>query len=107
MKLTITPEAEQELKDIKTNDSSLVLWYDTDGCGCGVNGLPTIKLVTERQDYYEELTGNTTLATFIDSRQAVFFSNDMKLDIRNGVFRLSSPEGILNPFITTQQVIQR
>lgn len=105
MKLTITLEAEQKLMDIRTNDSSLVLWYDTEGCGCGVNGLPTIQLVSEKQDYYQELASNTIIPSFIDSRQAVFFSEDMKLDIRNGVFRLSSPEGILNPFISIQQAI--
>lgn len=105
MQLTITPEAEQKLNELKINNNSLVLWYDTDGCGCGVNGLPTIQLVTEKQDYHQALAGNTTIPAFIDSRQAVFFANDMKLDIRNGVFRLSSPEGILNPFISTQQVL--
>jgi len=105
MKLTITPEAEKQLNQLKNeNDNYLLLWYDTEGCGCGVNGVPTIKFIQNKNNTYHEIETETNMLALIDGDQKVFFANDMKLDSKKGVFRLSSNEGILNAFIPLQSV---
>ncbi|GAA0480035.1 hypothetical protein GCM10008986_00660 [Salinibacillus aidingensis] len=105
MELKITPSAEMVLKELnKKGDPYLLLWYDTDDCGCGVNGLPMISFVGEVNSTYQEVDSNV-YPTYINRQQAVFFHPKLKLDVvNNGTFRLSSPEGILNPFISASKV---
>ncbi|KHE72183.1 iron-sulfur cluster biosynthesis family protein [Halobacillus sp. BBL2006] len=104
MKLYITEEAREQLEKLKDPDRPLIrLFYDTEGCGCGVNGLPTIRLDSERRDTDREVD-NDTYEVIIDDQQATFFKPKMKLDFKKGSFRLSSPDGILNPIISTKDV---
>lgn len=103
MKLTITTEAEQQLKQLMNTNHKLLLWYDREDCGCGVNGIPTLRFIQEKQDSYKTVESNS-ISTYIEEQQAVFFSEDMKLDSINNVFRLSSKEGILTPFIVPASI---
>ncbi|PAV29563.1 hypothetical protein CIL05_11915 [Virgibacillus profundi] len=104
MHLTITPEAKVLLDRLNTdNNHYLVLWYDTEGCGCGVNGIPTIRFTNEK-DPLDIKVENEVYPILIHKQQATFFAEDMKLDVKGEMFRLSSPEGILNPFISAQSV---
>ncbi|QGS68845.1 hypothetical protein CV093_11510 [Oceanobacillus sp. 143] len=48
---------------------------------------------------------NGSFSTYISEQQAVFFTKSMKLDYKNGTFKLSSPEGMLNAFIATNSII--
>ncbi|MFC3038992.1 iron-sulfur cluster biosynthesis family protein [Virgibacillus xinjiangensis] len=106
MELTITSEAADHLNRINQEGKSyLKLWYDTEGCGCAVNGLPTIRFTNENSNRSLEVKSDR-YPVLIDSDQAVFFEEKMKLDVRNGSFRLTSPEGVLNPFISQQQVCE-
>ncbi|QAS54299.1 iron-sulfur cluster biosynthesis family protein [Halobacillus litoralis] len=104
MKLRITEEAKDQLEQIRDQERPLIrLFYDTEGCGCGVNGLPTIRL--EKKEYEtDEKVDNGDYAVIIDQQQAIFFKKDMKLDCVKGSFRLSSPDGILNPIISIKDV---
>lgn len=104
MELRITDEAKQQLVAMKDPERPIIrLFYDTEGCGCGVNGLPTIRLEKEVRDTDEDVD-NEDYRVIIDQQQATFFKPDMKLDFVKGSFRLSSPEGILNPIISTKDV---
>lgn len=106
MKLSVTPEAATQLQSLKNQTCHyLLLWYDTDGCGCGVNGLPTIRYTNSKKDNYIEVE-NADFPTLIHEQQAIFFADDLKLDLINGTFRLSSPEGVLNPFISQTSVCE-
>jgi uncharacterized protein YqkB len=101
MELTITEKALSKIQEYNTqNNYYLLLRYDTVGCGCGVNGVPTIGLVKQKDDSQIEVKTHT-MPTIVDKMQSVFFAENMKLDFSGGTFRLSSPEGILNPFIST------
>ncbi|WP_226582800.1 iron-sulfur cluster biosynthesis family protein [Halobacillus litoralis] len=104
MKLRITDEAKQQLEHIQDSERPIIrLFYDTEGCGCGVNGLPTIRLEHEERktDFRVE---SEAYPVIIDDQQAIFFKEDMKLDFVRGTFRLSSPDGILNPIIPIKDV---
>lgn len=104
MKLRITEEAKQQLEKIQDSERPLIrLFYDTEGCGCGVNGLPTIRLEKEERDTDRKVE-NEDYSVIIDNQQATFFKKDMKLDFIKGTFRLSSPDGILNPIIPIKDV---
>ncbi|MCA0982842.1 iron-sulfur cluster biosynthesis family protein [Halobacillus yeomjeoni] len=104
MKLRMTDKAKQQLEQMKDPNRPMIrLFYDTEGCGCGVNGLPTIRLESERRATDEEVE-NEDYPVVIDHQQATFFKPDMKLDFVKNSFRLSSPDGILNPIISTKDV---
>lgn len=107
MQLTITHDAIEEINQLNPDhEYHLLLWYDTTGCGCAVSGLPMIQLMNEQDTAYKEIMSNYP-QTFIDEEQAIFFADDMKLDFTNGMFRLSSPNEILNPFISLQRFTER
>lgn len=104
MELTITEAANKRIIELNEGKMNyLLLWYDRDGCGCGVNGIPTIRLINEKQDYYQEVH-NETIPTFVNEQQSVFFNKELKLDYQNGCFKLSSPEQVLNPFIPENSI---
>lgn len=104
MKLAVTSDAKKALKILNEKDYPyLLLWYDTEGCGCGVNGMPTVRFLNTKMKNYNDVE-NDFFPTLIHKQQASFFARNMKLDFSQGTFRLSSPEGILNPFISQQSV---
>lgn len=107
MQLTITDDALREIEKMNPNNKyHLLMWYDTAGCGCGVSGMPIVQLTDEQDTTYKEITSNYS-RTLIDEEQAIFFAKHMKLDIINGMFRLSSPNEILNPFISSRRFLEK
>ncbi|QDP40534.1 iron-sulfur cluster biosynthesis family protein [Radiobacillus deserti] len=44
MQITLTETALNEIQSHKQSDEVLVIVYDTDDCGCAVNGIPSIRL---------------------------------------------------------------
>lgn len=106
MKLSITPEAEEALFGLsKDKNTQLLLWYDTDDCGCAVNGVPTVRFVKEIEPSFEKVE-NDQFDTYVDRSQAIFFHPTLTLDFKNNKFRLVSPEGYLNAFISQSSVCQ-
>lgn len=104
MKLTMTEDAKSQVQYMQDEQRPLLrLFYDTEGCGCGVNGLPTVRLESEQRET-DQLVDNEDFTVVIDNQQAVFFRKEMKLDFKKGLFRLSSPEGVLNPIIPIKDV---
>lgn len=50
MKLEITKQSLSKLHELNIdNRKYLLLLYDRDDCGCGVNGVPTIRLTNEKK----------------------------------------------------------
>lgn len=92
------------MKELAVDDQqSLLLWYDTEGLGCGVNGLPTIRLVSEIKPSYKKVD-NPTYPTYIDEHDISNFAEKLTLDFVNNMFRLSSPSNILNGFISSSSI---
>ncbi|MDY0408372.1 iron-sulfur cluster biosynthesis family protein [Virgibacillus soli] len=106
MQLKITDEAVEQLQTLNhENKQFLLLWYDIEGCGCGVNGVPTIRFVNEVKDYHVSVK-NEVFKTYISEQQMTFFAPTMILQFMQGAFRLSSPNEILNPFISISSINQ-
>lgn len=104
MKLSITEKAQEALKKLEVaNKTNLLLWYDTKGMGCAVNGLPTIRFVENIEPTYNEVD-NPIYPTYVEEKHKVFFAEDLTLDFSNGLFKLKCPHEMLNGFISPSTV---
>ncbi|UOQ85937.1 iron-sulfur cluster biosynthesis family protein [Gracilibacillus salinarum] len=103
MKLTITEQALEKLNTLASTPFILALTYDTEDCGCGVNGMPTVAIKDQPTEYDQPVECDQ-LEAVVHKQQAVFFSKEMKLDYNGATFRLSSPNEMLNPFIHVRSV---
>ncbi|MDL4840726.1 iron-sulfur cluster biosynthesis family protein [Aquibacillus rhizosphaerae] len=108
MKLTLTSSAIEKINELnKANHNYIWLYYDTDDCGCGVSGMPSVRLTNSTDDAFESVENdNGEYEVIIHKQQAVFFANQLTLDHLGNSFRLSSPEGILNPIIPDNDLVK-
>ncbi|MDG0875381.1 iron-sulfur cluster biosynthesis family protein [Paenibacillus thiaminolyticus] len=103
--IEVTPGAEETLRRKLDGPSAeagyIKLIYDTDGCGCAVNGVPGLWLVRERGACDEDLPNNASLPMLIDRHQAIFYEDRMKLDAGAIAesFVLSSPQQIYSTHV--------
>jgi uncharacterized protein YqkB len=106
MKLTVTETALEKIQALQDETHRyLVLFYDTVGIGCKVNGIPTVRLAEEPRAHDIDVESEA-IPALIDQQQEVFFAEEVKLDFSNNVFRLSSKEGYLNALIPQTHLTQ-
>ncbi|SEA58768.1 Uncharacterized protein YqkB [Thalassobacillus cyri] len=106
MEFTMTSEAKTKLQSLNPeNKRYLRLFYDTEGCGCGVNGVPTLRWTEVRTEWDQEVK-NDEFDVIVHKQQAVFFARQLRLAVVNGALRLSSPNEILNPVISGAEVMK-
>lgn len=76
----------------------LLLKYDTDDCGCAVNGVTALWLIRELDDDFEKVETNG-LAIYVERSKMIYFDEMMKIDFVSSAncFILKSPNEILNP----------
>ncbi|MDY0396511.1 iron-sulfur cluster biosynthesis family protein [Virgibacillus halophilus] len=106
MKLKLTLNASEKLRELnKGKYHYLVLWYDIEGCGCGVNGVNRIIFSNDVKDTYRKVDSSSTeFSIWVPEQQAIFFSEELALDFKNSMFRLSSAGEILNAFISPRSL---
>ncbi|BDG36681.1 iron-sulfur cluster biosynthesis family protein [Saccharococcus caldoxylosilyticus] len=99
MNITFTEKAIQQLTPILTQSKRMLkLKYDTDGCGCLVDGVIALWLVDETDE--DDLVIETNFVPIlIEKSRLVFYDDVMTIDAGQGanVFQLKSPRQILNP----------
>ncbi|MEH7073931.1 iron-sulfur cluster biosynthesis family protein [Neobacillus drentensis] len=98
MEINITAAAAEKINQrIDGRDGYLKLKYDTDGCGCAVNGVVALWFVPnlDSDDIAIETNDRTIYA---EKSKTVFFDEQMKIDFSNtaNCFQLKSPQQILN-----------
>lgn len=99
-------EALNQLRQLQMDHKPyLRLYYDIEGCGCGVNGV-RILYFTDEVTQYDEVVENDNNKIIIDEQQKTFFEPDMKLEWTGRLFRLKSPNGMLNASLSSR-VIQK
>lgn len=82
MIIQLTQDAERKLKEkIGDKPGSVRLIYDTEGCGCAVNGIPGLRIIDKPDDEDVSVSAGDSLSFFINRRQEVFFEDNMKLDV--------------------------
>ena len=97
MNVTWTKRAIEHLRRVQGN-KHVKLIYDTDGCGCAVNGVPVLLLIDEL-DEYDVVIETNDVPIWMEKHQLIFFDDQMTLDVVDGAgcFQLKSPNQILNP----------
>ncbi|GAA3885562.1 iron-sulfur cluster biosynthesis family protein [Anoxybacillus suryakundensis] len=97
MNVTLTKRAIEHLRRVQGN-KHVKLIYDTDGCGCAVNGVPVLLLIDELDEHDVAIETND-VPIWMEKHQLIFFDDQMTLDVvdRAGCFQLKSPNQILNP----------
>ena len=84
----------------KINSASgyLLLKYDTDGCGCVVDGVTALWLVQELDDDFVKVETNS-LPIYVEKSKMYFLDDSMKIKFEPtaNCFMLISPNQILNP----------
>ena len=93
MMIQLTPEAERKLKEkIGIEPGRVRLIYDTEGCGCAVNGIPGLRIISEPEQEDVSISAGDAVPFVMNHRQEVFFEDTMKLDVIPGLssFRLDS-----------------
>ncbi|MBS2770146.1 iron-sulfur cluster biosynthesis family protein [Anoxybacillus rupiensis] len=86
----------------------LKLKYDTDGCGCAVNGVPTLWLV-DRADKDDIVVETNFVPVLLEKSRLVFYDETMTIDVvkGSGCFQLKSPNQILNPRMSLLEVSEQ
>lgn len=98
VEINITAAAAEKINErVNGREGYLKLKYDTDGCGCAVNGVVALWFVTELDsDDIEIETNDRTV--YVEKSKTVFFDEQMKIDFSPSAncFQLKSPQQILN-----------
>jgi uncharacterized protein YqkB len=96
MRITLTNAAAAELAGrMDGRPGALRLVYDTEGCGCAVDGVPVLWL-TDAPAEGDVRIAEEPLAIWIDPLRRIFFEDAVKLDYRadSRSFRLYSDNQI-------------
>lgn len=98
MEIELTADAIERIKEkTEGHNGYLKLKYDTDGCGCAVNGVTVLWFVPELDETDVAVKTNSS-PIYIEKAKAVFFDDKMKIDFSKSTncFQLKSPQQILN-----------
>ena len=98
MQITITAAAIEKINERTAGRKGfLKLKYDTDGCGCAVNGVIALWFVPalDQDDLAIETNDRPV---FVEKAKTVFLDEEMKIDFSQttNCFQLKSPQQILN-----------
>ncbi|MDD9267772.1 iron-sulfur cluster biosynthesis family protein [Paenibacillus sp. GCM10023248] len=80
MNIEFTDAAVQRLTPyIGQNEALLKLAFDTEGCGCSVNGVPTLWLVSQKEKH--DLSAKTNALSLLYKEQdEIYFEANMRID---------------------------
>jgi uncharacterized protein YqkB len=98
MEITITRAAAEKIAEkIAGREGFLKLKYDTEGCGCAVNGVAALWFVPEVEDTDIAIETNSQ-TLYVEKSKMVFFDDQMMIDFSPSThwFQLKSPQQILN-----------
>lgn len=102
MEIIITAAAAEKLNEkINGREGYLKLKYDTEDCGCAVNGVIALWYVPEVDT--DDITIETNERNvYMEKSKAVFFDEKMTIDFTKGTnsFQLKSPQQILNGYMS-------
>jgi uncharacterized protein YqkB len=107
--ITFTDKAIKQLTPILTQTGRMLkLKYDTDGCGCLVDGVIALWLVNEADE--DDIAVETNFVpVLVEKSRLVFYDDTMTIDIAEGMscFQLKSPGQILNPRMPLVEVSEQ
>lgn len=100
MKIEITEAAVKQLEKATADapDKKLRLEYDTEGCGCVVDGVAVL-LLTDQPGESSEMVETNSMAVYLDRAKMVYLDEELRIDFSEtaNAFQLKSPSQMLNP----------
>ncbi|QOY36148.1 iron-sulfur cluster biosynthesis family protein [Anaerobacillus isosaccharinicus] len=104
MQITFSIDAQNYLNGLINKDEIFVLFYDTEDCGCAVNGIPllNIELESSKGDLVKIDTNAFELYMF--KKDMIFFDDDMRIHYENNQLRLSSDFQIYTPNLAVRRM---
>lgn len=100
MNISFTEAAIQKINGKREgkSDSRMKLVYDTDGCGCVVDGVAALWLTDDIDDTDLEVSTND-LPVYMDKSAIVYLDENLTVDFSDtaNTFTLKSPSQMLNP----------
>lgn len=96
MKLILSETAIVKLMSkVKSDYATFLLSYDTEGCGCAVNGIPVLRIISNNDlDNYYEVIESNRFTFYIRKRHTIFFEDLMTVDYKNQNLVLASDQQI-------------
>lgn len=91
MHMQISERAERFLRaKIGSKSSPVRLVFDGEGCGCGINGIPALWILSAQDEYDKEIHSNG-IPFVINPAHAIYFEENLYLDSEENYpsFRLS------------------
>ncbi|GAB6930125.1 hypothetical protein JCM10914A_41080 [Paenibacillus sp. JCM 10914] len=80
MNIHVTEQAEAILKEKLAHKPGIIrLIYDTEGCGCAVNGVPGLRIIEEVATMDVPIHTDSTLSFAIHQKHGIFFEEHLKL----------------------------
>ncbi|MCR8641634.1 hypothetical protein NV379_03095 [Paenibacillus sp. N1-5-1-14] len=80
MEITYTENAVREIAPwLQENHTYLKLMFDTEGCGCAVNGIPTL-MITHEQGPYDMIIKGQPFDLLMQRNHEVYFEEKMTID---------------------------
>jgi uncharacterized protein YqkB len=82
MHITFTVPAVNQLEPLMNHhDAVLKLVYDSEGCGCAVNGVPTLWLVS-KPDAKDLKADTSSYPVVYNPKHEIFFDDSLTIDFR-------------------------
>ncbi|MCT8139719.1 iron-sulfur cluster biosynthesis family protein [Anaerobacillus sp. CMMVII] len=96
MEINFTSDASKYISELLKPDEILVLFYDTEGCGCAMNGVPVLNI--EAGTMQNELVSIKTneFRLFMFKKHTIFFDEQMRIHFENNRLKLSSNNQIFS-----------
>lgn len=83
MRIEFTQAASDRLAEQLGSGAKLKLIYDTEGCGCAVNGVPAMRAVSGPEPG-DLLAEGGPYEVWYSPQQAVFFEDRLTIDVKEG-----------------------
>ncbi|OIJ16108.1 hypothetical protein BKP35_03760 [Anaerobacillus arseniciselenatis] len=90
MEILFTEAAHNYINEYLKCEGALLLFYDTDGCGCAVNGVPVLFITSQKDVEMLEQIKTNGIPIYMYKKHTVFFDDQLNIDYVNGRLKLFS-----------------
>ncbi|OIJ22170.1 hypothetical protein BKP45_05735 [Anaerobacillus alkalidiazotrophicus] len=94
MYVTFSSSAQKFLGKYVKQDGKLLLLYDTDGCGCAVNGVPVLHVLSGIGEENLQKIETNSIPLFMYSKHTVFFDELLEIVYQDHKLKLVSKNQI-------------
>lgn len=105
MKVNITENAQKFLSKFVNENEALILIYDTEGCGCAVNGIPQLFISSIQYVLKYEKIKTDSIPIYMYKKQMIFFDEELTIDcLNNNKLKLYSNNQIFSNHMSVKKL---